>query len=202
VTLPWATVFLDRDGTINVKAADDEYIGSADEVVLLPGAAAAIRRLNESGRIVVVVSNQRGVARGIFTRADLDEVTARLMDLLAAEGAHIDAFYYCTHERGECDCRKPLPGLVFRAAREVKGVDLGNAVLIGDAESDVGAAAAAGIEAIKIGTAPVDTDAFAVTVDLASAVEIVLSAPRTASGSPRAQSRVGRTSAKSGPSAR
>ncbi|MDT4894518.1 MAG: D-glycero-D-manno-heptose 1,7-bisphosphate phosphatase, partial [Pseudonocardiales bacterium] len=111
----WHTVFLDRDGTINVKAAEGEYVTDPNAVELLPGAAAAIRRLNESGRMVVVVSNQRGVARGVFSRVQLDAVTGRLVRLLAAEGAHVDAFYYCTHGQGECDCRKPLPGLLLRA---------------------------------------------------------------------------------------
>jgi len=202
VTVLWQTVFLDRDGTINVKAADDSYVMAPDDVALLPGAAAAIHRLNESGRTVIVVSNQRGVARGLFSSEHLDAVTARLVDLLAAEGARVDAFYYCPHESDECDCRKPLPGLLLRAAREVEGVDLDNAMLIGDAESDLGAAAAAGVPAIKIGAAPVTAPAIAQTADLAGAVEIVLSAPRTASESHRAQSPTARTEGTSEPSAR
>ena len=170
MTEQWHTVFLDRDGTINVKAAEDDYVTTPERVTLLPGAAAAIRRLNESGRLVVVVSNQRGIARGRFTGEQLDAVTDRLTALLAAEGARIDAFYYCPHEAGECDCRKPLPGLLQRAARELPGVQLTDAVMIGDAESDLLAAAAAGLPAIKIGPEPAVAAVVAQCADLAEAV--------------------------------
>jgi D-glycero-D-manno-heptose 1,7-bisphosphate phosphatase len=171
----YSTVFLDRDGTINVKAPEGEYVSDPDEVVLLPGAAEAIRRLNVSGRFVVVVSNQRGVARGRYTDADVQAVTDRITRELADHGAHVDAWYYCPHAEGECDCRKPLPGLLLRAAAELDAVDLSDAVLVGDAESDLGAAAAAGIPAVKLGAAPASAGALAVVPDLAAAVDLIVS---------------------------
>jgi D-glycero-D-manno-heptose 1,7-bisphosphate phosphatase len=176
------TVFLDRDGTINVKAPEGDYITTAADVRLLPGAGEAIRLLNASGRLVVVVSNQRGIARGRFTAQQLDEVTDRLVALLAEPGAHVDAFYYCPHEADACDCRKPLPGLLLRAARELPGVDLTDAVLIGDADSDLLAAAAAGVPAIKVGGRPASAAVVAAgaaplaeCADLAAAVDVVRS---------------------------
>jgi D-glycero-D-manno-heptose 1,7-bisphosphate phosphatase len=168
------TVFLDRDGTLNVKAPEGDYIRSPDQVVLLPGVADGVRRLNEAGMRLVVVSNQRGVARGLMTLDDLAAVQRRLADLLAEHGARIDRSYYCPHGVGECDCRKPLPGLLLQAARDDPDVDLGNAVVIGDAESDVGAAAAVGVPAIRIVSAPVPTAAAHTAPDFGAAVDLVL----------------------------
>ncbi len=107
-------VFLDRDGTVNVRVPDG-YVDDPERMLLLPGAGAAVARLNASGARVVVVTNQRGLATGRLTRAAYDAVTGRLADLLAAEGAHLDATYVCPHDHGECVCRKPADGL-FRAA--------------------------------------------------------------------------------------
>ena len=174
MTTRWSTVFLDRDGTLNVKAPDDDYVRTPDQVVLLPGVAGGVRRLNEAGLRLVVVSNQRGVARGLMDAADLDAVDRRLGQLLAEDGAHVDATYYCTHDKGECDCRKPLPGLLVRAARDDPGIDLGASVLIGDAESDVAAAAAVGVPAIRITAGPVQTQAVHTVPDFGAAVDIVL----------------------------
>jgi D-glycero-D-manno-heptose 1,7-bisphosphate phosphatase len=147
---PPAAAFLDRDGTINVKAPEGEYVETPAEVRLLPGAAAAVRRLNEAGIPVLVVTNQRGIALGRMTEADLAAVHRRLAELLAAEGARVDAWYHCPHDRGECDCRKPEPGMLLRAARE-HGVDLERSVMIGDAESDVEAGRRAGARTVLLG---------------------------------------------------
>jgi D-glycero-D-manno-heptose 1,7-bisphosphate phosphatase len=145
-------VFLDRDGTINVKADEGSYITSPAELALLPGAARAIRRINDCERKVLVVTNQRGVARGVMSAADLDEVNSALQRLLESEaGAHVDGFYSCTHHAGECDCRKPLPGLINRAASEHQ-IDVSQSAMIGDAESDVAAGRAAGVaQLIQLG---------------------------------------------------
>src|SRR6476469_8219892 len=99
--------FLDRDGTIIRDAA---YIRDPKDVELLPGAAAAIRRLNDAGIAVIVVTNQSGIARGLLTQADYDAVQARLDELLASQNAHLTASFMCPHHpdvTGECDCRKP-----------------------------------------------------------------------------------------------
>lgn len=129
-------VFLDRDGTIN---RDVEYLGRPDQVELLPGAAAAIRRLNDANVPVVIVTNQSGIARGFFSEHDYARVNRRLRDLLHAAGAHVLASYHCPHHPdvgGECDCRKPSPGLYRHAARD-HALDMSHAVFIGDRWRDV-----------------------------------------------------------------
>lgn len=138
------TAFLDRDGTINVKADEGQYIKRPKDLVLLPGAASGVAELNRAGFRVVVVTNQRGVAQGIMSASDLDLVHDRLVDLLSAEGAILDAIYACVHETAECDCRKPAPGLLLRAAGDDPSIDLRRAVMVGDAASDIAAGTAAG----------------------------------------------------------
>jgi len=144
-------VLLDRDGTINVKAARDEYIVHPDDVELLPGAAEAIRLLNRADVPVVVVTNQRGIARGLMTEADLTAVHERLRKLLASEQAHIDEWFHCPHE-GACDCRKPGI-LMLRSAQASLGLpSLGGSFMIGDSPSDVEAGARVGAQTILIVT--------------------------------------------------
>jgi D-glycero-D-manno-heptose 1,7-bisphosphate phosphatase len=163
-------VFLDRDGTINVKARDGEYIVSPDDVVLLPAAASGVRALNESGWPVVVVSNQRGIALGRITEAGLRAVNLRLRELLAqAGGARIDAMFHCPHDYGQCDCRKPAPGLFLAAQRAFPWIALSRSWMIGDAPSDVAAATAVGVRALLLG---VDAS------DLSGAAQIVLGEQR------------------------
>jgi histidinol-phosphate phosphatase family protein len=135
--------FLDRDGTI---IHDANYIRDADDVVLLPGAAAAIARLNRAGAIVVVVTNQSGIARGWLSTDDYDSVRRRIDDLLEREDARIDATYVCPHfpeTTGPCDCRKPALKL-FREAIADYGIDPGASVFIGDRWRDVAPATALG----------------------------------------------------------
>lgn len=135
--------FLDRDGTI---IHDANYIRDPDDVVLLPGAAAAIARLNRAGAIVVVVTNQSGIARGWLSTDDYDSVRRRIDDLLAREDARIDATYVCPHfpeTTGPCDCRKPALKL-FRDAIADYGIDPGASVFIGDRWRDVAPATALG----------------------------------------------------------
>jgi len=108
---PVRTVFLDRDGVLNRKMPEGEYVTGWEQFEILPGVVDAIGRLNRAGVRAIVISNQRGVALGKMTEADVNNVHARLADLLAAEGAHLDAFFYCPHDKNACTCRKPLPGL-------------------------------------------------------------------------------------------
>ena len=145
-----AAAFLDRDGTINVKAPEGEYVESPSEVTLLPGAAEGVRRLNEAGIPVYVVTNQRGIALGRMTEEDLAAVHRRLDALLAAEGARVDAYYHCPHDKGVCDCRKPGTAMLEQAARE-HGFALERSVLIGDAESDVEAGLRVGARTVLLG---------------------------------------------------
>lgn len=147
--------FLDRDGTI---IHDANYIRDPDDVALLPGAAAAIARLNRAGVIVVVVTNQSGIARGWLSTGDYDSVRRRIDDLLAREDARIDATYVCPHFpeiTGPCDCRKPALKL-FRDAIADYGIDPGASLFIGDRWRDVAPATALGGRPIflDVGSSP------------------------------------------------
>lgn len=143
-----AAVFLDRDGTL---IEDADYLVRPEQVRLIPGAAAAVRRLNERGIPVVVVTNQSAIARGMATEADLARVHEWLTATLAAAGARLDGIYYCPHHpdfgaapyRRACACRKPLPGLLLQAADEL-GLDLAASAMIGDSLRDLEAGVAAG----------------------------------------------------------
>jgi D-glycero-D-manno-heptose 1,7-bisphosphate phosphatase len=129
-------VFLDRDGTI---IEDRQYIGRPDDVVLLPGAAEAIRRLNEGGVLAIVITNQSGIARRLFGEREYEAVRARLDELLTARGAHLDATYMCPHHpdfTGACDCRKPGRRLFEQATAE-HGIDMARSFGIGDKWRDV-----------------------------------------------------------------
>ncbi len=149
-------VFLDRDGTI---IEDAGYLSDAAALVLLPGAAAAIRRLNQAGLAVVVVTNQSGVARGLFTEQAVQDVHAALSVALAREAAVVDAFYYCPHHpdgeieayRVACGCRKPAAGLLHGATRDL-GLDLARSWLVGDKQLDVDCGVAAGCRTILVRT--------------------------------------------------
>jgi D-glycero-D-manno-heptose 1,7-bisphosphate phosphatase len=144
---PLSTVFLDRDGVINAKAPEGEYVESWDDFELLPGAAEAVRSLHDAGLRVVVATNQRGVARGRMSLEAVEDIHARMR----AE-VPVDAVYFCPHEEGECDCRKPRTGMFERAAREVDGVDLGRrAAIVGDSESDMEAGRRLGLVLVKVG---------------------------------------------------
>jgi D-glycero-D-manno-heptose 1,7-bisphosphate phosphatase len=154
-----AAAFLDRDGTINVKAPEGEYIESEVDVCLLEGAAAAIRRLNEAGVPVVVVTNQRGIALGRMTEDDLARVHSRLAGLLAREGARVDGWYHCPHDRGSCDCRKPGTAMFELAAAEHGIADLGRTVVVGDSASDMEAGRRLGATTVSIKRGGEDADA-------------------------------------------
>ncbi|HZC54137.1 MAG TPA: HAD-IIIA family hydrolase [Mycobacterium sp.] len=168
------TVFLDRDGTINVKAAEGEYIRSPAELVLLPGAAKAVAALNAAGVRTVLDTNQRWLSEPSADPAHFAAIQNRLQQLLAAEGARLDATYHCPHATDSCDCRKPLGGMLFRAAQE-HGFDLAESVMIGDTDADVMAGRAAGAATVLLrpggGNSPV---ADVVVEDLAGAVKLIL----------------------------
>jgi histidinol-phosphate phosphatase family protein len=149
-------VFLDRDGVINV---DSDLIKHPDELVLVPGAAAAIHALNQSDLIAVVVTNQSVVARNLTDEAGVDRIHARMERLLADEaGAFVDAIYYCPHHphggfpeenpayKIECSCRKPKPGMLLAAADRFN-IDLSSSYLVGDSPRDIEAGQAAGVAA-------------------------------------------------------
>jgi D-glycero-D-manno-heptose 1,7-bisphosphate phosphatase len=130
-------VFLDRDGVINRKPPEGEYISDWSRMQILPGVETAIAKLNRSDRRVIVVTNQRGIALGLYTGAQVEALHAHLQRHLAEHGAHIDAFYYCPHDNNQCDCRKPKPGLFRQALRDFPEVSPSNSLLIGDSITDI-----------------------------------------------------------------
>ena len=151
-------IFLDRDGTLN------KYVGflrSVDEMELVDGASEAIKLINKSGYLAVVITNQPVIARGEITVSQLQEIHNKMETLLGKDGAYIDALYYCPHHphkgyEGEipelkidCDCRKPKPGLLLRASEDYN-IELSSSYMIGDSDSDVEAGKAAGCRSIKI----------------------------------------------------
>jgi D-glycero-D-manno-heptose 1,7-bisphosphate phosphatase len=174
------TVFLDRDGTISVKPPEGEYVTSPAELVLLPGAAQAVARLNAAGIRTVLVTNQSWLSRPSENSARYAAIHERLAQLLAAEGARLDAAYHCPHAPATCDCRKPQPGMLRRAARELQ-IELDQSVIIGDRDTDLKAGRAAGTSAILVrtgegGSAAADADI--VVDDLPAAVRLILQARR------------------------
>ena len=128
-------MFLDRDGTINVKAPEGSYVCSPAQLRLLPHAGKAVRALNDAGIPVLVVTNQQGVASGRMSLADVHHVHKALEDRLRRFGAKLDGFYVCPHANGTCGCRKPAPGLFFQARREHPGLRFDHTVMIGDSRN-------------------------------------------------------------------
>jgi D-glycero-D-manno-heptose 1,7-bisphosphate phosphatase len=142
--MPRPAVFLDRDGVLNVYLPG-AYVRTPDELRLLSGAADAVRRFNDAGFPVYIISNQQGVAKGLMSAEDLSTVDATLHESVRAAGGQIERSYYCPHASAEdCDCRKPKAGLLLRAATE-NDIDLAASVFIGDTETDAAAARAAGV---------------------------------------------------------
>ena len=147
-------VFVDRDGTLTEEVG---YVNHPRRLRLLPRSAEAVRRLNAADVPVVVVTNQAGIARGYFSEDVLHAVNAALVDQLNQAGAHLDGIYVCPHHpsegappwRAACDCRKPKPGLLVRAAEELK-LDLGRSLMVGDKPSDLEVAPLVGARPILV----------------------------------------------------
>jgi D-glycero-D-manno-heptose 1,7-bisphosphate phosphatase len=166
-------VFLDRDGVITV---DLGYVHLIEDLKLLPGAVEAIKRFNAAGFLVVIVTNQSGVARGYYTENAVKRFNRHLVSELKEHGAKIDAVYYCPHHREgavkkymkDCDCRKPKPGMLLRAARE-HCIDLKGSWMVGDKVSDVLAGKAAGCRTIIIGGRKGEADGAAKDLKAAAA---------------------------------
>jgi D-glycero-D-manno-heptose 1,7-bisphosphate phosphatase len=131
------TVFLDRDGIVNEKMPEGLYVSRWIDFQVLPGVPEALRRLNEAGLLVIVVTNQRGIAQGLYSAEDVDAIHASFRKLLAGWGARVDAFFICPHEIGKCNCRKPLPGLFDQAVAKYPIIKAAESVMIGDSLSDI-----------------------------------------------------------------
>jgi D-glycero-D-manno-heptose 1,7-bisphosphate phosphatase len=142
-------VVLDRDGTIN---AERDYISSPDQVELLPGAGAALRAMREMGLGLVVITNQSAIGRRYFGMARLEEIHARLRELLAGEAVELDGIYACPHtSEDNCECRKPRPGLLLRAAGDL-GFRPQECIVVGDKPSDIDLGKAVGATTILVRT--------------------------------------------------
>lgn len=149
-------VFLDRDGTINEEVG---YLDSLDKLKIISGAYEAIRLINESGMKAVVISNQAGVARGLFTEDFVQITNEHLQTALRQKGAYIDNFYYCPHHPTEgigiylqqCNCRKPAPGMLLQAAQDLN-IDLTRSYFVGDTFRDMEAAKKAGVKGVLVKT--------------------------------------------------
>lgn len=149
-------VFMDRDGTVSDEVG---YLNHVSRLRVYPWSASAIRALNDAGLLAVLVTNQAGVARGYFPETMILDVHARLVDELAAQGATLDAIYYCPHHptageppyRADCECRKPRPGMLLQAAAE-HDIDLASSYVVGDKYSDVRLAHAVGASGVLVMT--------------------------------------------------
>ena len=144
------TVFLDRDGVLNRKAPEGQYVSRWDLFHPLPGVEEAVRLLNEARLKVYVVTNQRGVALGLYTTADVERLHTRLNHELAAHGAYIDGFFYCPHDKNICECRKPKPGLFEQARALHPEIRWETSIMIGDSLSDIEAGASLGMRTVFI----------------------------------------------------
>ncbi len=148
------TVFLDRDGVINRKPPTGEYVTRWSDFEFLPGVPDAIARMTSAGLRVVVATNQRGIARGLVEKAEVERIHRRMAGILAKSGGRIDAVYYCPHDDGECDCRKPATGLFRRAQSDDPATDFAQSVVIGDSLTDIQAGSAIGARTILIAADP------------------------------------------------
>jgi D-glycero-D-manno-heptose 1,7-bisphosphate phosphatase len=150
------TVFLDRDGVLNEKLPEGKYVTRWSEFRLFAGVEDAIARLNRAEKLVLVVSNQRGVALGHSSVADVNAIHAALQQHLAAHNAHIDEFFICPHDKNQCNCRKPLPGLFEQAAHRFPQIRAERSVMIGDALSDIEFGSRLGLATVFIDCASED----------------------------------------------
>jgi D-glycero-D-manno-heptose 1,7-bisphosphate phosphatase len=131
------TIFLDRDGVINRKMPEARFVTSLEEFHPLPGVIQAIGKLNRAGLRVLVVSNQRGIALGLYTAAQVLDIHAAFQRDLHAQDASVDAFYFCPHDKAQCDCRKPLPGLFHQALADFPDITPETSAILGDSWSDI-----------------------------------------------------------------
>jgi D-glycero-D-manno-heptose 1,7-bisphosphate phosphatase len=175
-------VFLDRDGVINRKMPEGSYVTRWAEVQFLPGGAEAVKCFREAGFLVLLVSNQRAIAKGLITHQELESLHRRMWQELFRGEQGFDGVYYCPHDTDPpCGCRKPEPGMLLGAAQE-RGIDLTESWMVGDSESDVEAGRRAGCRTIRIGMPEVrcSTAADEIAGSLQEAANIILAAESAA----------------------
>lgn len=167
-------IFFDRDGVVNRRRIDD-YVKRWEEFEFLPGIVDVLPRVRQAGYLAILVTNQRGIARGLMSDDDLSTIHESMQaELRAHANAGFDAIYHCPHERDAgCHCRKPLPGMLLDAARD-HAIDLASSWMIGDSESDIVAGHAAGCRTILLAEPPVRSSADVVVRDLDEAWRVVV----------------------------
>jgi histidinol-phosphate phosphatase family protein len=170
--------FVDRDGTLNVRPAEHDYVRSLTGFAWLPGALDGLVALDRAGYVLAVVSNQRGVARGLVSPAVLTQIEDLIQRDLEARGARISAFRYCLHDESDaCDCRKPKPGLILDLARELD-LDVAASWMIGDSGTDIEAGRRAGCRTALVSNAPARSGAAdLVAPSLAEAAALIAGEP-------------------------
>ena len=146
------TVFLDRDGVINRKAPEGDYVKCWQEFEFLPGVFEALRLLREMGFRLIVITNQRGISRGKMSEADLALIHSRMSHELAEAGSALDAIYHCPHEKNSCDCRKPETGLFLRAKEKFPDIEFATSFMVGDSVGDMRAGQRLGCRKVLIGS--------------------------------------------------
>lgn len=167
-------IFLDRDGTLNI---DKGYVHRIEDWEWIPGAIDAIVAFKKAGFLVIIITNQAGIARGYYGEADITNLHTRVNGELKEHGVLIDAFYHCPHhpEFGavrECECRKPMPGMIDKARQDFD-IDLGHSWLIGDKVSDIQAGLAAGVKSILVLTGYGNKDRALLSDDVISVTDIL-----------------------------
>jgi histidinol-phosphate phosphatase family protein len=167
---PGTAVFVDRDGTLN---RDDGYVTSPEQLVLFPGVPEAIARLNQLGVMVIMVTNQSAIGRGMMTTGDLENIHARLTALIRPFGASIDAIFSCPHHpRDGCGCRKPNTGLIEQAVDRFS-LDLSQCYLVGDKPSDLEVAQKVAVPGVLVRTSAYSERAVQARDDGQLAIEYV-----------------------------
>ena len=172
-------LFLDRDGVINV---DHGYVCRPEQIEFIEGIFQLCRQAKALGYLLVVITNQAGIGRGLYTEADFYQLTDWMRGVFVQEGCAIDAVYFCPHHptegigdyRQKCSCRKPAPGMILRAQREL-GLDLAGSTLVGDKESDIDAGQAAGVgSCLRINSSPAQEAATASRISEADRERILV----------------------------
>ncbi len=177
--MPRGFVFLDRDGTL---VRDPGYVHRVEDCELLPGVIPGLRRLRAAGYPLAIVTNQSGIGRGRFGEAEFQAFQRRLLEELAQAGIRIEATYHCPHRPEDgCTCRKPAPGMLERAAREL-GAALAQSWVVGDSPADVGLAARAGCRAVRIAARLPEGEPGPCARDLEEAAALILAADAARAG--------------------
>jgi len=181
-------IFIDRDGVINEKPAEHNYVKTWAEFEFIPGIASALKKLANNGFSLIIVTNQRGIARRLLNESALADIHDKMIAELGRSGVAISSVYYCPHEEKEkCGCRKPQPGMILRGIIE-HGIDPKKSYMIGDSASDIEAGKKAGYKTIFIGSTPVKGADYCAE-NIKKAAHIILGTAERPKNSCKAESR-------------